>query len=337
MSYSQYGIISASDFNSFVGSTTSTEKGYLNTLWGVGYRNNGLGQTSISTITQSDTVSHVEWDNFLSKFNILAKHVGLSSADLFTLPVAASDPPNSPNDLVPEHIITYNKLVPAKLTSLFSYIGYASAQGTTSTVSTLRTTPWSDSLTFTNIIVFENADKARYFFNAGGQIALTFSHPTGTRINQLFSDLATDMGTIVISSPGQSSSVTINGTSFNGITKIGGAGAYNIPVNIGYYGLTPFFQQVYKQFAGGALSSYLQSYASISIKSNGTQGLHGDAGSVITIQTVFDEVPNGIVASSNGVAGQSTTVNCTLRYPSVASGITSTWGNILVTGSVSGN
>ena len=151
MSYSQYGIISASDFNSFVGTTTSTEKGYLNTLWGTGYRNNGLGQTPIANISANNTVSHTEWDNFLTAFNTIAKHVGLSVTDLFTLPVAENAAPFSPNDLTPEHIITYNSLVPSKLTALFTRIGHASAQGSTSTVTTLRTAPWSDALTFTNI------------------------------------------------------------------------------------------------------------------------------------------------------------------------------------------
>lgn len=335
MSYSQYGLISASDFNGFVGTTNSTEKGYLNSLWGAGYRNYGLGQTPVSNISANGTVSHVEWDAFLNAFNKLAKHTGLSSTNLFTLPVAADAPPDSPDDLTPEHIITYDKLVPSKLSTLFNYVGAAASQGTSSTVTTTRTTIWSDALTFTHIIVFENGDKARYFFNAGGQIALTFSHPAGAQVNQLFSDLATAMGTIVISSPGLSgpfsaNNITIGSSIYSGVTKVGGSGTYNIPVNTGYYGLGTSYQPIYKQFAGGALSAYLQSYASVAVKSNGTQGIRGDAGSVITIQTVFDEVPNGIIATSG------TTVNCTLRYPSTTN-IVQTWGNVLVTGSVSGN
>jgi hypothetical protein len=336
VSYSQYGLISASDFNNFVGPTTATTRGYLNSIWGVGYRNSGYGQTPISNVTNSNTVSHTEWDNFLNAFNKIAKHTGLSSTNLFTLPVAADDPPLPPDDLTPQHVITYNSLIPSKLAILYQYQNSAAAQGTTSTVATVRTTSWNDSLTFTNIIAFESADKARYFFNAGGQIALTFSHPTGSTVNQLFSELASAMGTIVISAPGISTpsttqSINIAGTTYTGITKIGGSGTYSTPVNTGYYGLTPFYQPVYKQFAGGVLYKYLQSYASVSVKSNGTQGLHGDAGTVITIQTTFDEIPNGIVATSG------TTVNCTIRYPSSSPNLTNTWGTPLVTGSVSGN
>jgi hypothetical protein len=37
-------------------------------------------------------------------------------------------------------------------------------------------------LTFTHTATFANGNAARFFFNAGGQIKMTVSHPSGTGI-----------------------------------------------------------------------------------------------------------------------------------------------------------
>ena len=63
-------------------------------------------------------------------------------------------------------------------------------------------------------------------------------------------------------------------------------------------------------------------------KSNGTQGSYSDAGSVITIYTVWDEIPNGLVVSS----GSATTV--TAQAPETTY-LGNSWGAITIAGSVS--
>ena len=50
---------------------------------------------------------------------------------------------------------------------------------------------------------------------------------------------------------------------------------------------------VFTQLASTGPSGYLSTFIRIIAKSNGTQGSNGDTGSVITLYTLFDEVPDG--------------------------------------------
>ena len=87
---------------------------------------------------------------------------------------------------------------------------------------------------------------------------------------------------------------------------------------------------VYYQTASTGPSGYLSTNINIFIKTNGTQGSNGDTGSVITISTVWDEIPNGLTVST----GSATTV--TLRPPEVTN-IANTWGTPTVGGTVTGS
>ena len=89
------------------------------------------------------------------------------------------------------------------------------------TVTTAST--WSSIATWTHTVTFANGNAARYFFNSGGQLKVTCSHPSGTGINLLLNGLASNIGTVVMSAP-TSGSITIASTSYNGITKVGGGG-----------------------------------------------------------------------------------------------------------------
>jgi hypothetical protein len=72
------------------------------------------------------------------------------------------------------------------------------------------------------------------------------------------------------------------------------------------------------------------------MKTNGTQGSNGDNGSVITITTVWDEVPNGLAVAT----GTATTL--TVKPPrsttSSPSGyLVNSWGTPTVSGTVTGS
>jgi hypothetical protein len=159
---------------------------------------------------------------------------------------------------------------------------------------------------------------------------MTVSHPSGTGINLLFNNLASNVGTVVMSAP-TSGSVSIAGLSYNGITKIGGGGnAPTISQNTGYYALTTANANVFTQTASTGPSGYLSSFIRFIVQSNGTQGSNGDAGSVITVHTIWDEIPDGLVVAS----GSATTM--TLTPPSTTN-IANTWGAVTLTGTVTGS
>lgn len=314
MSYAQFGTIQASDYNGLIGSGTTVNA--LNTVWSTGTSTYGYGQTALTTVSVGATVLASEWANLVNRTANSAAHQS-SSITSVTAPVAGGT-------------ITYNANVVTNLQTIYTNRLNAVSQSATSSNTATYGSTWLNAITFTHTVSFANGDAARYFFNSGGQLAVTCAHPSGTGINLLLNNLASNVGTVVLSSPA-SGSATIAGTSYNGITRVGGGGnAPTISTNSGYYALTTSNANVYYQTASTGPSGYLSTYINIFIKTNGTQGSNGDTGSVITISTVWDEIPNGLTVS----AGSATTV--TLRPPEVTN-IANTWGTPSVSGTVTGS
>lgn len=308
MTYAQYGKIEYTDFNSIVGTSTTSTAGQLNAIWAVGNGNKGYGQTAVPQVDQYAKITHGDWANVTNKTSSIANHQSTTITAVTTPAEGAK--------------ISYTEPITNNITTVTTSRLNAAAQGTTSATETSRSGTWSNQLTFTHTVTFASGDAARYFFNAGGQLALSFSSPfSSSGINALMNSLATACGTIVLSSP-TSGSVTIAGTAYNGITKVGGSGTTTtLTANNGYYALPATPTVVFKQLASGTPSGYVGSYITVSMSTNGTQGSNGDNGSVITITTVWDEVPNGLAVSS----GTKTTL--TVRPPSTAY-LTNSWGTL---------
>ena len=320
MSYAQYGTIEAGDFNTlvtgFANGAANTTAAALNTVWAVGAQNRGYGQTAIVAETAGNTITATKWASLVSNTASAASHQG-SSITSVAVPVVGGT-------------ITYLSAIPTNLSTVYTNRLNASSQsGTTANTATFAST-WSSAVTFTHTVTFANGDAARYFFNSGGQLAVTCAHPSGTGINLLLNGLASNVGTVVLSAP-TSGTATIASTNYNGITKVGGGGSTpTISTNTGYFALTTSNANVFYQTASTGPSGYLSTNINMFIKSNGTQGSNGDAGSVITIYTVWDEVPNGLTVSS----GSATTV--TIRPPETTY-IGNSWGTPTVSGISSGS
>jgi hypothetical protein len=319
MAYAQFGLIQASDFNTFAGGNPTTTTNTLNAVWGTGGSGAGYGQTTVANVTVGQTVAASSWATLISNTASAASHQG-SSITSITAPVAGGT-------------VTYLSAIPTNLSTIYSNRLNAAAQGSTSANTVTRGTTWSDSVTFTHTVTFANGDAARYFFNAGGQIKMTFAHPGGTAPDNIFSNLAIDCGTVVIS--GQSSgSRTVVGTSYTGVTKVGGGGNAPSPylTNSGYFAQTTANAEIFKQTANTAVPAYVGSYISVTTKTNGTQGSNGDAGSVYTIYTIWDEVPPG----NTQVIASGTATTLTLVPPSTTN-IANSWGTITLAGSQTGS
>lgn len=317
MAYAQFATIDAADFNALVGGNPTTTANTLNATWATGGGTAGYGQTPVGNVAVGTNIlASTQWASLVSNTASAASHQGSSITSVST-PVAGG-------------VITFNAAIPTNLSTIYSNRLNAATQGSTSSNTATRGTTWSNQLTFTHTATFANGNAARYFFNAGGQLKMTVSHPSGTGINLLFNGLASNVGTVVMSAPA-SGSVSIAGTSYNGITKIGGGGnAPTIDSSKGYYGLTTSNATVFTQTASTGPSGYLSSFIRFIVQSNGTQGSNGDAGSVITIHTVWDEIPDGLVVAS----GSATTM--TLTPPSTTN-IANTWGAVTLSGTVTGS
>ena len=314
MTYAQFGTVQATDFNTLVGGNPTTTANTLNATWATGGGAAGYGQTALANVSAGNTVLATQWATLVSNTASAATHQG-SSITSVTAPVAGGT-------------ITYVSAIPTNLQTVYTNRLNAATQGSTTTTTVTTGSSWSSIATWTHTATFANGDAARYFFNSGGQLKLTMSHPNGSGINLLFFNLASNVGTVVMSSP-SSGSITVAGTSYNGITKIGGGGnSPTISQNSGYYAMTTSNANVFTQTASTGPSGYLSTFIRVIAKSNGTQGSNSDAGSVITIYTVWDEVPDGLAVSSGS------SVTLTAQAPETTN-LANTWGTITLAGSVS--
>jgi hypothetical protein len=314
MSYAQFGTIQATDYNALVGGDPVTSSGALNTVWATGGTTAGYGQTALANVTVGQTVAASEWANLVNKTANSATHQG-------TTITAVSAP-------VVGGTITYLSAIPTNLTTIYAPRLNAATQGTTVANTATYGSTWTTQITFTHTVSFANGNAARYFFNSGGQLKITCSHANTTAgINLLLNNLASNVGTVVMSAP-SSGTASIAGTTYNGITKVGGGGnAPTISTNSGYYAMTTSNANVFTQTASTGPSGYLATYIRVIAKSNGTQGANGDAGSIITLYTLWDEVPDGLTAGT----GSTTTV--TAVVPELTN-LSNSWGTISVTGTV---
>ena len=311
-----YGVgntILATDFNTFAGGDPAVGTGSLNAVWATGSTNAGYGQTAIANVSAGNPVAAVtQWANLVTNTSNCASHQGSSITTILPVPASGGT-------------ITYLSGIPTNLATIYTNRLNAASQGSTTANTATYASTWSSALTFTHTITFANANAARYFFNAGGQLKVTCSHAnTATSINQLYNGLASNIGTVVLSSP-TSGSITVNSVSFNGVTKVGGGGnSPTISTNTGYYALTTSNANVFTQLASTGPSGYLSSFIRVIAVSNGSPG------ATVTIYTVWDEVPDGLTVGT----GSATTV--TAQAPETTY-LANSWGTISVTGSVTGS
>jgi hypothetical protein len=315
MSYAQYQTIAAADYNALVGGNPATASGTLNTVWATGGTTAGYGQPALANVATGDTILASSWANLVNRTASAATHQGTSITSV-TAPAAGGT-------------ITYLSAIPTNLTTIYTSRLNAATQSSTTSNTVVSGATWTSIATFTQTATFANGDAARYFFNSGGQLAVTVSHANTTAgINLLLNNLCSNVGTVVLSAP-TSGTVTIAGTSYSGVTRVGGGGnAPTVSTNSGYYALTTSNANIYYQTASTGPSGYLSTNINIFAKTNGTVGSNGDRGNVITITTVWDEIPNGLTVGTG-----STTV-LTVRPPEVTN-IANTWGTISLAGSVS--
>jgi hypothetical protein len=295
MTYSSGSIIVASDYNGFVSS--------VNTQWSTGATVNGYGQTAVATVAAADTVTATQWSTLLSRISSMASHQGTSITSI-TSPVAGNT------------ISTFAALS-TNITAIQNGKANAAASGTdiTTNGTTSTTTAWANTATATQTFTFPSADQARYFWNAGGMIRLSWSRTGGTvsTRNTSLSDLLTASGTIVITQ-GNSVTQSIAGTSYTGTTKVGGSGSPNIlTTTTGWYSLTPgaAATNVYKQFE--ATAPYTASYINVSLALNA-------ASTVLTVVTSIVD-SGGWTDSNDGTLSQVAVI----RPPSTTY-LTNTWG-----------
>lgn len=306
MSYSIGGLIQSADYNGFA----NTNSPNVNSIWAGGSSNQGYGQSPLSTVTATNKVSFTNWANLITTISTIALHQGSTITTL------------SPAPSLGGKIKGFVPTLSNNINTIYSNRLNANAQGSDSTATITNTiSSWVDTLTMTFTLTFVSANAIRYFFNSGGQIGLSFFHPTSSTINGLLNDICNEIGTVWLSGI-TSGTATLSGTTFNGVTKIGGVASVRGTANTnnGFYNWSPIITNCYRQYGDVPYGSYTAgTFLDISAQYN--------SATVITITCVFDEVPNGAIASTG------TQATLTVRPPSTTY-LTNTWGSPIIGSSI---
>lgn len=312
MTYTSGGLIQATDYNGFVSTTANAN---VNDVWSTGSSDKGWGQTALSTVSATNTVTATQWASLVNTIATMGSQTGTS----ITSRVAPTT----------GQTINILSAVNTDLTNIntnrnnaaLSGTQYTAWTGTNSKTATTSGATWS--ITFTNTVTFPSAAQARYFFNAGGRIKLDVSKTaTGQTGDPEWNDLATTLCGDIFFTTGTSTQ-SIAGTNYTGTTKIGGTGTPNILLTTtGFYDLTPGAAAtiIYKQFADTA--PYTANFIQHAVALNA-------ASTILTFTTTWSASDGDPISGGTAASGATPgTAPCTILtyFPPSTTYLTDTWG-----------
>lgn len=319
MTYAQFGLVQASDYNGLVGGDPTTTANTLNAVWGQGgvSTKGGYGQTAEANVSAGQVVTAAKWESVRTKTASAGAHNGgtITTVAAFTA----------------GGVVSYSANLQTNINNIYAARLNMSAAASTTTANTAtRGTSWTNKLTFTHTATFANANAARYFFNSGGTLRLTCSHPTGTFINGTLSTLATAVGTLAFSSA-TTETISISSSSLTGFTKIGGSGSPSVNLTTqGFYNFGTANANTFLQTAGGA-GEYSGSFINVLVAADAA--VSGGTATVLTFYTDWDISPDG--GGPEGTATSGTATTLTAFFPETTN-LANSWGAVTLAGSVSG-
>jgi len=310
MAYQAGDTILDDHYNIFVqGGASAVDHGTanVNTVWGSGTSDKGYGQSGgLSTVSAGSTITATQWVNLLNRCSTIANHQG-SSITAITNPSTG------------DTIAAYTALS-GNISTVFNNRLNCAASGTDITTGGSRTgtNTWYTSQQTVFTVTFSSADHARYFFNGGGRIALSFSRSGGTASskNTGWTNLCSACGTLYFT--GGSGTATIAGGSYSGTTKSGGSGSTTtLESAYGWHDYTGTYATIFKQFDATYL--YTANYVQVDTYKSGAS---------IYYRVTFQDNAN---TSGNPGATQDEPVDGTLAAtmvikPPSTTYISNTWG-----------
>lgn len=304
MTYSQGGLIQATDYNTFAqgGSSVNHAVANINTVWGVGSGDKGYGQsTTLSTVAATNTVTATQWSTMIARLNSILTHQSGSGSGI-TAPTAGNT-------------ITFLSTLSGNITTGFNNRLNFASNGTDAAATGSVNTSWTTNgaaLTVTRTATFGSADQARYFFNSGGKLIVNFggTNNAGNSKGDDWVDLlGTKLDTIIVgaytnSRGGSGGSVTSSDTA------------------IGYWNAGTTNNKILELTSNSGTADYGSNKVEVFLKTNGVQGSNGDVGNVVSVVlTVTD------VAADDFDDAIDVTINTTwTKRPPETSNLSDVWG-----------
>jgi len=308
MSYAQGGLIAASDYNTIVGSN-STTAGTINYVLSTGNGQFGYGQTALSTVSSAGTVTATQWSSAIGKLNSLSTHQTTNLS--IGLPTTGS-------------LIQYLSSVTSGVTQINTNKSSFASQGTTTTGSTyspnftVAATTAAQTWSFTRTCTFASADQARYFFNAGGQLNFV----TISAVNNDGTNRSGDWVTLIGTNLGSVSA--IRGSTNGGRSGTGGT-SNTSNTGIGYWNAST---GTTIQKITSTTSTYTGDYIQLNLRTNGVQGSNADVGTIVYLDfTVYSAAKS---LSFNESINVTWNHRVDIVYPETTN-LTSTWGTVTIT------
>tara|TARA_R100001163_G_C5040830_1_gene179008 strand:- start:232 stop:1185 length:954 start_codon:yes stop_codon:yes gene_type:complete len=307
MTYSSGSVIVDDDYNIFATGNAAgsgdDSVANINSVLGSGSTDKGYGQsTTLAAVSAGNTVQATSWANLVARNTTLAAHQGTTLTSI-TQPSAGDT-------------ISAFAALSANITATYTNRNNAAAEGSDSSVTSTSTSSWNNSSTLSKTFTFASANAYRYFFNAGGQIRISWSRSGGTSSTQntTWTNLLSAAGTLVLT--GAAASKTINSVAYTGLTKIGGSGTpTTLTTTEGAYALDGTPSLNFKQVPS---SPYGANEIEVSYSTTST---------VLTIYTdLSDDYAPPDPSSPDNVDGTLSQVS-TIRYPST-SNLSDTWGTV---------
>jgi hypothetical protein len=317
MSYAQGSLIQATDYYTLASAGGAYVGPYVGQQWGPGTGDHGMGQ-SISAImnppnnvTTGNVVTAVQWTGLIQTINSCMAHQGHAA-------------------ITPTSVIVGTPASYFASISAGSALAYASA-GTTGLALTDSVTypasysgTWgqtgSQTLVATHTVAFASADAARYFFNAGGKLKLSFARTLGTVSggNSLenidWTNLCAACGSIQIG--------------YKNTTQVGNSGSPSVLLNSnngGYWNLNTAYNTQFRQMSGAGGGYYGSEIIKVDVAWSGTPANGGYP--TLLIRTTFDDSFTASYVDGN------TSATLVVSSPATTY-ITNTWGNPSVSTSI---
>ena len=315
MSYAQGDLIEATDYNNILGTNTSTNTSTIHAVWAWGNGSRGYGQTPISNVSVAGTVTATQWATLVNTINSANLHIRNSSSGLTANTAGqtigfSGGLPTAITRLNQDRLLfATNSAVIANQNSLTAYSAWTS--GTTTSTLTRA---------FGATVTFQSPDRARFFFNAGGQLKFNLSC-----VNNLG---AGSRSAAVTNLFGFLGGIAIFGANTNGgRTGTGGTLGTNDTAK-GYWNATT--GNITLVSVTSTTTNYTTDTASITYTTNGLVGQHNDNGTVLSFYAVINSTSGGNSGGSfDDSLNVTPTVTIDVSYPEVTN-LSNTWGAVTV-------
>lgn len=317
MSYAQGSLIEATDYNNIIGANTSSNPSTFHAVWAWGNGSRGYGQTPISNVSVSGTVTATQWATLINNINSANLHIRNTSSGLTANTagqlIGHSGGLTQAITRLNQDILLFatNSAVITNQSSLTAYSAWV-----------VSNTPSTVTRSFGANVEFASPDQARFFFNAGGRLKFNVSAVNNSG--------GVARSVAVTNLFGYAGGIATFGANTNGGRTGTGGTSVTTDTDKGYYNAT--IANITLVSVTSVTSFYTSDTVTITYRTNGTQGQHNDNGSILSFWV-------NITSTSGSNAGglsfdDSINITPTVTIdvsPPETTNLTNSWGAITVT------